>query len=479
MLSRSHRSPVVLACSLLFLLQFPALGQRLDDGEVTFNDKARSSRLLRVDLFKGRTQADPKDKTHLEAVDIACKDVTYPLIWRTMRNRPDPGKVNELVEEFDGRLVQMSRFKVNTIVLQRLYVRGVIDRVQEVMQHETAKPIATVNAARMLSRIAERRTSRDTPVSEKEWLEEALPRLAEGNAEHLATVCLGLLNDPKTNDGARYYLFRTLASLLGLPPQTPALVQPTTAEKICAVAMAQVEKKMAFFKATPTQEKEGYKMLRLQAVKVLSQARLPIVGKERVALTLARVAGNDESIEPEPRLEERTQAAIGLARMGASAAKFPNYQPDYAAAQICLAVVELGNQANGEGGLDSKPAMRRAPWKVEGARIGEALEAMRDAVKIPYVQQAADQCLRGVLLSLERGQAPNPNDVSDWLSRNEPASKSLFNNDNDAVVKPRPEIPPEVKEKEKAKEKEKEKVPEKEQPKTKDKPKTKGKGKEN
>lgn len=432
-------SRLLLTLLLVAALHAPARAQRLGDGEVAFDKKANLSNAIRKQLFKGQLKANPQNKNHVEAIEVGAKEAIYPLFWKTA-GRPTPGEINGLVERFDKDMTGLSHpsARGTTAETQQLFCKHAIDAAAEVLQNDAAKPIATVNAARVLSLIPQRRALRDVLHTEKEWADDVLPRLAEGNGDHLATVCVQVLEDARTNDGTRYYLLRTLASLLGLPPQPTPLVKKETAEKAFAAATKVVEKQTPFPKATPKQEVEGYKMLRLQAVAVLAQARVPVVGKDKVALTLARVAGNDESIVPSPRHEERVEAAIGLARMGPAAAKFPDFQPDYAAVQIARAIASFGGQANAN--LESKAAQRLAPWPVEAARLYEAVEGFKLAVKNPFVQSVTDQCLKLVLARIERRTAADPGALTDWLGLNPPGmASSLFKSDPKSTIKPAPE----------------------------------------
>jgi hypothetical protein len=450
--------------------------QRLEDGQVQFETKARATRALRLDLFGGKVTVDPKDKTHQEAVEMAAKEVVYPLYWQTnaKTDLPDPGKMNMMVEQFETRLLQLLRVRGDTSQLQQMFCRQVIDRAQEVIQ--AGKPIAGVNAARILAKIPERAMERGTPQKEKDWVAQVLPRLGEGNAEHLAGVLLTLLENPKTNDGIKYYVLRGLSSLLALPKQSPALLKKETEEKAIRAAIAMVEKKTVFPQRVARGEVEGYKVLRREAVRVVAQVGVPVLGdKDRPALVLARVAGNDESIQPPPRLDERIEAAIGLARMGALAAKYPDFQPDYAMFQIAQAVLEFGLQA-AKNLADSKgPPTRSRPWKIDAARLGEAVEMMKGDVKNTYVQQVADQCLL-VLNAIENGGQGGANNLGDWLAKNSVPAKTLFKSVPDSAVNPAGEKPAEKaaeKPAEKPTEKAAEKPAEKAKGKGKDKPKDK------
>jgi hypothetical protein len=434
----------LLSCSLLLsgfvVVAFSTdavRAQRLEDGRVMFEQKARATMNLRKDLFSGRVQADAKDKSHQEAVEMAAKEVTYPLYWETLSGQlPEPRKLNDLFEQFERRLTDMShqRLRNNTLQMQQMYCRQVIERAREVILKDNSKPVAGINAARMLARIPERTLERGIPQKERDWTEEVLPRLSDGNAEYLAGVLLALLESPKVNDGIKYYLYRGLGSLMALPKQTPALLKKETEEKIIHTAIEVVEKKVVFPKRVPHGEVEGYKFLRREAVKIVAQARVPVFGdKDRPALTLAKVAGNDQSIEPSPRLDERIEAVIGLAKMAPAAAKFPDFQPEYAMLQVAHTVEALGLEA----AKNSReiPVYRGRPWKIDAARLGEAVEALKADSKSPYVQQVADQCLP-MLRTIEDGGQGDANSLGDYLAKSPVPVNSLFKSSAESVIKP-------------------------------------------
>ncbi len=407
----------------------------MEDGLVLFNQKARASSGLRKDLFAGKAAADPKDKSHQEAVEIAAKEVTYPLYWETLSGQvPEHSKLNEVFVQLESRLIQMSKptFRAVTAQMQQMFCRQVIERAREVIL--AGKPVAGINAAHILARIPQRINERNGPQPEKDWVEDVSPRLAEGNAEYLAGVVLGLLESPKANDGVKYWLYQALASLVALPQQTPALLKKETEEKIIHTGILAVEKKTVFPKRIDRRQVEGYKVLRREAVKIVAQARVPVLGeKDRPALTLAKVAGNDASIEPAPRLDERIEAAIGLARMGATAGKASDFQPDYAALQIANTVLAFALDAATN--VKEAAVIRRRPWKVDAARLGEAVEELKASVKTPYVQELVDKCLL-VLRPIENGDPGDANDLGDWLSKHPVPVNSLFKSGADSTIKP-------------------------------------------
>jgi hypothetical protein len=438
------RSVLILAVLSLAVGTRTGHAQRLEDGWVAFKDKANATRTLQTDLFRGTIIAAATDKRHQEAIEMAAKAVTYPLRWETVgRESPPPGALNKLVEEFEGRLDLMKKAKANTAQMQQLYCRQVIERAGEVILK--SKPIAGINAARILSKIPERILERGIPQSDKSWLEDVQPRLAEGNAEYFAGVLLSLLDNPKLNDGIKYYVLRSLSSLLALQKLANDLLKKETVEKSIRAAMQIVEKKVQFPKAALRaeterekilhREVEGYKVLRREAIKVVAQSPSPAIGeKDRPALTLARVAGYDESIVPSPRLDERIEAFIGLAKMSGGAAKLPDYQVDYVAFEMARFIETFGLQAK-ENANTKAVSLRVRPWKVDAARLGEALEGLKAELKNDYVQQAIGQCLL-VLRPIENGETGEANVLGNWLAKNAPPGKGVFKAGPDSTVKP-------------------------------------------
>jgi hypothetical protein len=427
------RSLCLLALIGLAWASGPLCAQRLEDGSNELEKKGRRTYRLRADLFNGKATADPKDKDHVEAVEVAAKEVTYYLYWDSV-TRPAQGKMAGYVDTFDSRLQQMTKYKAATEVFQQMYVRQVVERAAEVIQR--GKPIACVNAARILALIPERRMERGVLQADKAWVSEVAPRLAEGNGEYLAETCLTLLNDPRANQGVKYYLFHTLASLVRLPKQNPQLLKKETEEKAVLAAMKFVDKPVPFPRATPRGEVEGYKVLRGEAVKVVAASSVPLLAdKQRPAWTLAKVAGADKGVVPAPRLDERIEAAIGLARMTAASAKSADLEPAYASLQVARAVLLFADLANKNTTTDNKPSTRARPWKVDAARLGEAIEELKATAKDPYTQGVVKEMLP-VLAEIEKGAQGQSQNLGDWLTRNECPAKTLFKGAPETTVTP-------------------------------------------
>jgi hypothetical protein len=432
---------------VLVVLSAPANGQRLEDGERKFESSKeyKDSKVLRRQLARGEVTADPRDKDHQQAIEVMAKEHVYGLHWTADKSFKS-GEINKVVDYFTQQLSSMSANKIRekTAMAQQMFCRAVIDRCKETMPR--SKPIVAVNLAMMLSRISDRRGERGLILTEKEWAEDVLPRLADGNGEHLAAVCVEILEaerskddkpknkDEKGNNGVRYYLFRALAGAMGVPSKAP-LLKAQTEEKAVALALGIINKEPKFARNTPPGEIEGYKVLRREAVKVVAGSRAATVGeKGQSALALARVAAGDERIKPAPRLDERMEAAMGLCRLIAQANKSPGFQADYAVPCVVRAVYAFGLQANPN--LDKKSVERARPWTVDAARLIEAIEVMKGDGKDKYTAAAAKQCIDILTPIMKDSASTRIADLNEWLKTNVPTSKSIYRADENSTVKP-------------------------------------------
>jgi len=208
---------------------------------------------------------------------------------------------------------------------------------------------------------------------------------------------------------------------MALPAQMPPLLSREREEKCMTVVVPLVERTQTFPRNAQAEEVEGFRFLRREAVRALSQTRYPVLGQVRPALALLRIAAADPRVVPPPRLDERLEAVIGLAQMRPDLS--PDYQQDLAAFFIARFVREFAKLANDQ--QNTRGTDRTQPWKIDGARLGEALAAMKAGTKNPYASKVADQCIP-LAAAIEKGATANPGDLSDWLANNPPTSTQLF-----------------------------------------------------
>jgi hypothetical protein len=394
-----------------------AWAQTLNGGMNELEDAYRKRRILAGQLLKGTTAFDAGDKTHDEALDLEARYMTYRVYLDRLEVREEKANrptIERAFRDFEGDLNYLEKGKPGTQAASDVFRDKLRLHALEVIQFEKAKPIHKLFNARILAEVGKL-----------------------GQAQ-LADTLVEVLADKTQTDGVRFYALRGLRTLLALPGPMP--MQPLlnkAQETKCAEALLDfLEKKQGPSKGAPKDEIDGFRVLRREAIRALAQLHSPALGeKARPALVLARFAGADERIQPAPRLDERVEAAIGLARM--QSAQDKQYQPDYAANQIGRCLGAFGQafsdeKANRKEGVDSI-----RPWKIDAYHFNEALNALKaDSGKDAYVAGVIDRGAR-ILADVKRGDQPKADDVT-WFSTpdSDPPNKELFKGMADSVVKP-------------------------------------------
>jgi hypothetical protein len=403
-----RRVPLLLRLALLLaLLPLVARAQTPQEGTDALENEYKKHRQILPQLLKGAVAADPADKEHAAAIDAAARYATTRFLWDLKQK--EPGQMDRVYQDFDKDVGYMLRNKANTKAVAQMFTHQVILHAKVVLRD--GRPIAQVNAARVLARLWE---------------------LEQGE---LADALVDVVKDPNLGEAVKYWAFRGLHNLLALPvpmPPDPPVVSKAQEEKAVAALVEFIQRKSPFTPGTPRPEVDGFRVVRREAIRALAQAHNLTAGNPRPALVLLRVAGRDEGVVPEPRLDERLEAAIGVGRVRSAGSK--EYNPDYAAWVLGRFVVDFVNAANGNSAA-TKTAERARPWKVDAARLGEALEAMKaDAKDNKYVQEFLNRALP-LLAGVESGKQPDPTPLNTWLSGNEPPNKELFKDVRESVLK--------------------------------------------
>jgi hypothetical protein len=450
-------SPLSLACcvstglALVLLAAAPARAQDQRKGILPGGegqDKFLKQYKTASEVFKGINRpmegekANKDNADHKNAIDMAAQYYTYRLTWDD--HNTDPGEADKLMSEFNTQVLSANsaEMRKGNPVFSELYLKALALRARDVVQ--TNQMIAAVNAARMLA------------------------RLAETGTEEAGDACLDVVKneknfvDPVARPGAQYWALKGLGSLLarwadpplgadGTPVPVPADRKDREAKYVEAL-VATIEKFIPADGKAPagvepgSAEELGLQLFRREAVRALAQYRNPAVADEKgaikvkSALTLLKVT-NDDGLVPHARLDEQMEAAWGLARLHSKA--LASYQPDYAAQQIGYVVVQMGVNAK-----KNDPA--KLPWKVQAARVSDALEFMRDDAKglankaaSAYVEKVVAQTTR-VLKDIElRELSGAGGDLKLWLGTNPAPDQTLYKGVDDSTVRPldRPDTP--------------------------------------
>ncbi len=384
--------------------------QNLNEGWNKLEEKFNAGpRNLALGFLKGE-RVDSNDRNHQEAIDLFAKTLTYGVYLRKLDTQP-----NAIAKDFDAlsnaidKDILRARDRQSMQTFEEILRDKVRIHALEVIQFKDARPIHKLHNARVLAEIAKL-----------------------GQPE-LAPTLIKVLKDDKQTAGVHYYMLKGLTTLIPLlqPPQHAA----------CAVALVEfLEQQKGLHKNATQEEIDGYRVLRREAVRALAKTHAPAIDdKVRPALVLARFAGNDERIQPPPRIDERVEAAIGLARMQAPP-KDRQYQADYAAGQIAKCLGALAQEASSElSNRDTAKDTRMHPWRILAASLKEALDDLKKHnEKSLYVVKIADKGTQ-LLNQVMKGQQLGNNERTWWTSSDsDPQSKELFQGSPDSVVKPAP-----------------------------------------
>jgi hypothetical protein len=363
------------------------------------------------ELLKGEVTADPNKEEHKKALEAEARLVAHRLFDKDYHQpyNPDPAKpgetnpksIHKTFLDYEGDLVYLVRNKDKTQNARKIFGHAVLEQGKEVLQAElrvkpTPRPIVLMNVARMMARTAD---------------------LGQGET---ADVLVELLrNPPAGNQGAQYWAARGLHDLL---EKSPTALNPEQMEKTAQALSEFVEKKVVFTQGAPEAEKDGYRSLRREAIRALALTRLPACAdKAKPAWTLLKVMSASD-IVPEPRMDERAEAAIGLARMRPPAKNEVGYQPDYAAQQIVAFGRDFGSFYQKEYRTSGLPC------RILAARLNDELKALKDEVKDPYIGEAVTELARA-LDRMERGDTVTPEALRDWLESHKAPNQALFKSD--------------------------------------------------
>ncbi len=383
--------------------------------------EALGSRKKCDDLFTGKVALDPNDSEQSKAVDAAARYTLYR--FRDVRSK-ETGWIDRTYQDFeDLQLRPILANRDKNMGVPELFTKLMVQHAKLVLQSPPTLregPIARVNTARVLARL--------TKLGQPELADVLLETLAQEIQFDAKPL------EESRNDGVKLYVLRGLGELLALQG---AMGQPVLSkdreQKVVIALMKFIERKPPLEKGAPADEIEGARVLRREAIRALANGRLPTLEtaeKQRPGLLLLRVVAND-GLTPEPRMDERIEAAIGVARLSPERDK--TYQPEYAAHQLIFFVQALGAYTNR--GLKEEPL----PLKVYAARLDDALDQMKTTSKSDAVNKAIVECLR-VLVPIEADgkltKAEAIDNLTKWELANPSKAESLYSDLKDATVKP-------------------------------------------
>jgi hypothetical protein len=357
-------------------------------------------------MVRGEQQPAPNDAN----IETGAKFYAYRVTWQPYQ-KDTSGKMDALLKELKNEIGSALRNRPNTQAFLTQFERQLVLHLKEVLKNQLA--IARVNAGRMLE------------------------YLGEVGDEDAADAMVEVLDDANQNDAVKFYALRGLKNLFVQAFQTsPVTFQNKDREARAILALIKfIERKPTVSPNATKEELDGYRFVRREAIRALGYTRYPAVevkGKleGRTAQVLLRVVVADGAVVPEPRLDERVEAALGVTRLKADL--FKGYQPDYAARYVGTLVVYL-----------AKPATRAVagvPFKMFAAELQDGLNVLKADTKdiktsAAYVNELVGRC-DPILRAMLAGGNPNAGELDAWLTSQASPNNSLYAGVADATVSP-------------------------------------------
>ena len=434
MLSRRSRLSLAWVCSAVVafaLLADPAAlrGQQRPRSVIlppegskflTTQQQSRELRQRYKVLAEGTEQPRKDSKEDMQALDVMTQWLAYRLTWNDTEIIGRDG-MSRLIGDLERELNTLTKSRPANQAFVDLFTKRLTERLKDVLQNE--RVIASANGARMLGLLA------------RFGSDDAVDALVES------------LKDPQLNDGAKYYALQGLKQLLARWYEASAGEAPKDrkereARVVQAVAETVERKPPLDPKLLSPEEIEGLRIFRREAVRALSQVPTPGVVdakgtlQARPAQALLRVVNNAD-LSPAVRIDERLEAALGVARLRARLTDL--YHPDYAAHQLGHFVVYYAGMTARE---KSTPRLERFPWKYYAARLVDAFDGMRadakglkDAKAAEHVAKVVELALP-VLREIEASAQGNASTLKVWLDGNPPPNATTYRGLADSAVKP-------------------------------------------
>lgn len=341
-------------------------------------------------------------------VEVVVRHAIYPLTDKVIRTTPN--RMSQTVDACETRIRNaFQSAEVKNIPLQDEILRKMIEELGVILLNNQQEPITRVNAGRLLARLA-----------------------ALTGREEVADLLIKVVADDKQPEGSRYY------GLMGMRELMAKLVSKGGGFKVAkrktdmvSALVAYIERQPPFMPTTEA-EVDGLRFMRREAIRALAEARVSRIAGDpngHAALALARVAGKDKAINPEPRLDEQLEAAIGLCLLPADAT---------GDLQVGYVSYLIGQFAHDFAQAYKDPRRSsRDPWKVFGGRF---LDAMKEFVNThgrePSAKTLGALALKVVEDVEKKSQTLNTGPLGQWTEKNTTGQQTIYKSDPKSAVVP-------------------------------------------
>src|SRR5262249_8610219 len=243
----------------------------------------------------------------------------------------------------------------NSLKYMAEFIKALIPPIQKVLKNPV--PIARINAALVLL------------------------KLSESGEEQLAQPLADILADKDQIAPVKLLAVEALGNVfkgdLSHAPANREIIDKDVRNLCIQSVVDYMTRDPQFTPETTPQEIDAYHYMRRKAIQALAESRHPVVmernrPKARTAYDLFRIALNDSSVKPAPRLVERVAATVALCQLQPKLEG--SYQVDYALYLLGQAFVKLADQYESERLTTPQPGQVAHPWKYYGAILSQAVQ---------------------------------------------------------------------------------------------------------
>ncbi len=418
MLALSHPRSLLIAG-----ITFLAIGAGIR-AEITENDVTKwrteyskeIADLVERDLSKGKTQIQPE---HRAKIELAAKYYTAQVKFV----RPDAeGAMNRWFRDISSLIDQGKEGEFHQQFLKVFAAQSAKTALNVLGSPLPDRKLQTeVNVARLLAKLAEYGQEdtlyvlltifdSTTEVSrQREWYGEELPEFKKAK-----------------NEGAIYYAAKGLAGFFAWRNRD-SKVAPMENKELETQALSALVRVLhnpeGISDDAPDDRLDGFRVMRREVIRALGQSRYPAtkVDKEelQIALELGRIV-RAAKVVPAPRMDERVEAAIGLALLDPALRK--GYEPEYAAREIGIFVYLFADRYN-----KREPALKSpALMSLLGVRLAEALGRAKQSKDVSDYQKRIAELSITVLTNLKDVDKGNPVELRDFLEKNKPNADAFY-----------------------------------------------------
>lgn len=340
-------------------------------------DDIAKERSANAEIFnktlRGEVPFDAKNPAHMKAVDVNARFYVYRVTRPEIQ--AEPGKMDAIFREFESVLKQLKNKADNPF--NASFLEKILEKTKEIIPNTSIS--SRINAVRMQAMCPAEISTCDLAGQKSlpdQFMESFVAVLQKSPDDGMKLYALKGIRDT-------YKVMRPMAVVK--KASSRITLSPAVEIKVAETLAQLIETPTVYPVGTAPEIVEGYRVLRREALKALAQSRVPIAGvKGKTAFILAKFA-NGSDIKPEPRLDERVEAAIGLLNLRIQDPDASEYNMEAALYQFSSFLIDYFQRFNSRNDSDIEKLF---PWKFYAARITDAIDELNKEVKnVPYLTE--------------------------------------------------------------------------------------------